>query len=496
MGIIDSAMKKATRDIGSIIHDQCLSSDHKERLEAIKQLQTFFLSIRDKQRAWNDLLILKNDEICDIRASAKNCLGKVSVFNASQASDEENYKKEFDNVITFFEEAFNESSSKCPNLSQFCLPFFRSFYSIIFKKQEAKEELDRDLAEAKSAIKESQKKKLLYEAVENLKEALREVQNLENQDFESKKSEMNSYRKYYDNTIELLEDTNIKSLNVTEVLRKGLPILDRNIKEYLEEIQKNAKNHVRNPQYPPKKMIPKIDLKVSDFKDPLKRLNGQRQLNLPRLKFLKYAMTAGMPIFGINGVKSSHALILAFYKAIGVTCALDFDGPKVKRSQSLPNLDPTEQANLSTWVGMGGAALVADEILGVSQLLHADALRKSGKLEVNNPNSRRLADLVGQDIKKKWHVIEAKARQKKPSKNERKDWKDQADTVGMIDKQKPATKSYCYIRISNPCEIEISDPDSGNGKTDFELTDGESGLLEAYYHVTMDVLSDTSTMKT
>ena len=64
------------------------------------------------------------------------------------------------------------------NPAQFCLPFYRSFHTIIFKKQEAKEEVDKYLEEAKAAIKGSESKKQLFEAVENLAEALKEVQNI------------------------------------------------------------------------------------------------------------------------------------------------------------------------------------------------------------------------------------------------------------------------------------------------------------------------------
>ena len=68
------------------------------------------------------------------------------------------------------------------NPSQFCLPFYRSFHTIIFKKQEAKEEVNKYLEEAKAAIKGSESKKQLFEAVENLAEALKEVQSLGNLD--------------------------------------------------------------------------------------------------------------------------------------------------------------------------------------------------------------------------------------------------------------------------------------------------------------------------
>jgi methyl-accepting chemotaxis protein len=126
------------------------------------------------------------------------------------------------------------------NPSQFCLPFYLSFHAIIFNKQEVKEEVDRYLAEVKSAIKGSKNKELLFEAVENLAEALNEVQNSANLDFQGMKGELNFYRKYCDRAAELMKDTDEKAPFATEVLRKGLPLLDRNLKGLIEEIQKKA----------------------------------------------------------------------------------------------------------------------------------------------------------------------------------------------------------------------------------------------------------------
>ncbi len=55
------------------------------------------------------------------------------------------------------------------------------------------------------------------------------------------KGELNFYRKYCDHAAELMKDADEKAPFATEVLRKGLPILDRNLKELLEEIQEKAK---------------------------------------------------------------------------------------------------------------------------------------------------------------------------------------------------------------------------------------------------------------
>jgi hypothetical protein len=181
-----------------------------------------------------------------VRSSSNHSLGRVSIFMASQAETDEDYKKELEEAIEFFETAAKEAIYDNP--AQFCLPFYRSFHTIIFKKQEAKEEVNKYLEEAKSAIKDSESKKQLFEAVQNLAEALKEVQNMENLDLSEMKDELNFYRKYCDHAAELIKCTDEKTPFATKVLRKGLPILDRNLKAIIGEIQEKAKTVCKVPQ--------------------------------------------------------------------------------------------------------------------------------------------------------------------------------------------------------------------------------------------------------
>jgi nucleoside phosphorylase len=174
-----------------------------------------------------------------VRTSSNHSLGRVSIFMASQAEKDEDYKAELEKAIEFFETAAKETSYFNP--AQFCLPFYRSFYTIIFKKQEAKEEVNKYLEEAKAAIEGSESKKQLFEAVENLSDALKEVQNLGNLDLQGMKGELDFYRKYCEHAAEIMKDLEEKAPYATEVLRKGLPMLDRNLKGIIEEIREKAK---------------------------------------------------------------------------------------------------------------------------------------------------------------------------------------------------------------------------------------------------------------
>ena len=125
--------------------------------------------------------------------------------------------------------------------AKFCLPFYRSFNTIVFKKQEAKEEVERYLAEAKDAIMGSKSKQTLFEIVKNLANALEEVKNMEHLNLQTMKGGLNLYRKYLDHAEKLMNDTEEKAPYATAVMKKGLPFFDRNLRELIEEIQEKAR---------------------------------------------------------------------------------------------------------------------------------------------------------------------------------------------------------------------------------------------------------------
>ncbi len=239
---IDSAFSQVPnkQKAWDVLHRMVKDKDWHIRSSVAFAIGSTFYLIPDKQQAWNDLYRLNKDKENHVRTNSYHSLGKVSVFKASQTETNKDYKKELEKSIKFFEKAVRESDIFF-NPSQFCLPFYRSFHTIMFKKQEAKEEVDKYLEEAKARIVGSEGRKQLFEAVENLAEALKEIQNLGNLDLEAKKSELNFYRKYCDHAAELLKDTYEKAPFATEVLRKGLPILDRNLKGIVEEIHEKAK---------------------------------------------------------------------------------------------------------------------------------------------------------------------------------------------------------------------------------------------------------------
>ena len=157
----------------------------------------------------------------------------VSIFNASQI--EEDYKKELETALELFERAEEESRGEWHKPSKFCLPFFRFIHIIAFKKQEAKDKADKYLKVARNIFEKSGNQELLFEAINNLANSLIGADNQNIYYLNGKNREIRFYKKYFDRIAELLSNTEETAPYDTETIRMGMQILNRNLKETLEE---------------------------------------------------------------------------------------------------------------------------------------------------------------------------------------------------------------------------------------------------------------------
>jgi len=205
------------------------------RSHAAKALGTAFQHVPDKDEAWKDLIRLTGDGDSYVRVSAIHYLGRASIFKATEAEDEEGFKSELKNAIDFFERSSKEAIYSSP--SRFCLPFYRSFYSLTFEKVGAEGEVKRYLAEAKSASEGSNNKEILLEAVENLANALSEVHNAREMGFGTMKSDLNTYRQYCDRAADLIGDAAEDAPGAARVLRRGLLIIGERIRDIQEKAE-------------------------------------------------------------------------------------------------------------------------------------------------------------------------------------------------------------------------------------------------------------------
>jgi len=213
-----------------------------------------FQHVPDKDVAWEDLHRLTRDEDNNVRGSANHSLGKASIFKATVAESEGDFESELNNAIDFFVRSSNEATYSNP--SSFCLPFYRSFFMIAFEKTESKGEVQRYLAEAKSASKGTKNKETLLEAVENLASALTEAHKA--RDFGAMKSDLNAYRQYCDRAADLIGDASEGAPGAARILWRGLPIIDQRIKELLEEVKKKSESICKTADLPESELGCKI----------------------------------------------------------------------------------------------------------------------------------------------------------------------------------------------------------------------------------------------
>ena len=229
------------------LHRLTVDEDIYVRIGAADALGSAFQHVPNKEDAWKDLHRLTQDKDSIVRGSANHSLGKASIFKATVAESEGDFEIELKNVIDFFERSSNEETYLNP--SSFCLPFYRSFYMIAFEKTESESEVQRYLAEAKSASKGSKNKETLLKAVENLANALTEAH--KTIDFCAMKSDLNACRRYCDRAADLIGDVAEDAPDAASILRRRMPIIDERIKVIIREIQEKARAICRETQGTP-----------------------------------------------------------------------------------------------------------------------------------------------------------------------------------------------------------------------------------------------------
>ncbi|MDP3104194.1 MAG: hypothetical protein Q8M95_06260 [Candidatus Methanoperedens sp.] len=260
--IIDK--EQAWYDLQRLMQDK----DSEVRSHVASALGVIFPKIDNKEQVCNDLIRLTHDKICNVRVSANYSLGRAFLLKATEANNKENFKKELEKALEFFEKSSQESSFFNP--ASFCLPFYRSFYTLIFKKQEVESEVRKYLGEAKNAVRGSESREKLLQTVENLANALREVQNA--RDFDEMKCALKVYTRYLEHAADILVSTEDNAPGATKLIRKGLPIIDERIREIIIEIQHKAKAIYNETKETPLEDIALKNCKIAQdlsFQDPL-----------------------------------------------------------------------------------------------------------------------------------------------------------------------------------------------------------------------------------
>lgn len=207
----------------------------------------------------------------------------------------------------------------------------------------------------------------------------------------------------------------------------------------------------------------KVTVHLKNFKGPYAKLNGTRELRIPRRAILRAALTLGFQhnrdVISMSGAEW-YQRIGRFLSAIG--SLEQVHGSWVAREEFL-NLDGSDKGAQSYSIGMIFAKLVAESCLDVPWLAHVDDMKSKGLLTISEKSKER-GDMVGRDSSLQWHVVEAKGRSSSfPEKLVQKA-KDQAAAVTSVHETTPATNSACISSLwTDPIEILLDDPESKDG---------------------------------
>ena len=226
--------EQAWKDLHRLTQDE----DSNMRHSAAKALGPAFPHAPDKEQAWEDMYRLTQDRDIIVRLFANHSLGRASIFKATESKSEESFRDELEKALKFFESSVKETTIYNP--SKFCLPFYKALYAITFEKHGAEVEVQKYFAEAKDAAEGSKSKEQLLEAIENLANALSEVQRVREANLDTIKRNLNAYRRYCDRAADLIGAAEEETPGAARILRRGLPIIDKRIKEIFREIQERA----------------------------------------------------------------------------------------------------------------------------------------------------------------------------------------------------------------------------------------------------------------
>jgi hypothetical protein len=99
-------------------------SDRGVRWAVASAFGSIFSRVPDKEQILLDLNLLTEDEEEGVCASANYAIGKAYIFRASEAKNEDDFRKYLEKAIEFFAGSSNQTLN-FKNQARFCHPFYR-----------------------------------------------------------------------------------------------------------------------------------------------------------------------------------------------------------------------------------------------------------------------------------------------------------------------------------------------------------------------------------
>jgi len=151
----------------------------------------------------------------------------------------------------------------------------------------------------------------------------------------------------------------------------------------------------------------------------------------------------------------------------------------LRRSSAYDNLDPSEKAAISYFLGLTFTKIFSSNFLNVSWLMHLDVYRYSIRPILKGQSK---PDLVGQDESGNWVIMESKGRTNKFDSLALRKAKKQAVQVIKVSGSRPILHVGLQVHFDNGLlQLNAVDPKPENDKNKIELLISKKQFFWEYY---------------
>ncbi len=188
----------------------------------------------------------------------------------------------------------------------------------------------------------------------------------------------------------------------------------------------------------------------------------------------------------------SHSVDEIRFRAYMVWANLWESNKYIYRSPVYDELDPSEKAAISYFFGMAVAKLFAERLFRAPWMVHLDRLVNTHAIGLVG---RSRPDLIGQNARGRWIIIEGKGRSGSFDADALSKAKTQVRQVRNIDGYRPRARVAAEICFEDSLSIYLDDPEEPRPDS-VALQLGSRRLREMYYKRFLPLLSERSRTQT
>lgn len=201
---------------------------------------------------------------------------------------------------------------------------------------------------------------------------------------------------------------------------------------------------------------------------------------------LLYGIAKRCDLFRLHWLRTP---LYKLYRSLLSMNCLDEDNGVLHLHKSFYDMDSSEKAVCSYFLGNGFTKYITEKKFNIPWLIHTDELIKTGIVTLK-PNSNSRGDFIGKDNQNNWYSIESKGRQKFLN-TILTDAKDQAKNISRIYGNSPYTEiaSVAFLNKNN-IRLYVHDPYDEDPKRSEDTIIDKNKYLDVYYRQIVDFISE------